>query len=398
MSDNKQLLIRVNCQDAPGITASIATLVDQYYAKILDINQAVSHNHLNLYFLLEVSETVGSEIKNKLPEVLSNFNADIQTTYVQGVVKPPVSQNRFVTTIIAKEIAPKCIAEVTRTIASHNANIDSIRKLNVGHVSTLEFSAHSAMVQSLPSVQEKLLQIAEKYPDVDLAVQQESLYRRSKRLVVFDMDSTLIQHEVVDELANCTPHGAEVEEITRKAMEGEVDFHEALIRRTGLLKGLTQDDLKKVADQLQYTPGAHRLIRVLKRLGYKTAVISGGYTYFTEKVKKELDLDFSYGNQLEIENGQLTGRLRGLIVDAARKSDLLDMLAQLNNIPLEQVIAVGDGANDLHMLKKAGLGIAFNAKPITKQTVGTSISEKSLDSILYFLGFSEADIRTADTF
>lgn len=398
MSGDKQLLIKINCIDAPGITATITSLIDRYYAKFVDINQAVTHNQLNLYVLVEVSETVGEEISKALPDALKKFDAEVSCSYVTGKVKPHSTTDRFVTTVIADEIEPKFIAEITQTIASHNANIDSIRKLNQNKVSTLEISAFSEKKQSIAQIQEKLLLIADRYKSVDLAVQRENLYRRSKRLVVFDMDSTLIQAEVVDELAKHTRHADEVIDITRRAMEGEIDFQEALIRRTGYLKGLTHEDLEAVSRRIEFTPGAHKLIRILKRLGYKTAVISGGYTYFTEWAKNELGLDFSYGNQLDIENGVLTGQLQGLIVDAARKADLLDMLAQLNNIPLDQVIAVGDGANDLHMLKKAGLGIAFNAKPITKQTVGTSISEKSLDTILYFLGFTEADVKSADLF
>jgi phosphoserine phosphatase len=241
-------------------------------------------------------------------------------------------------------------------------------------------------------MKEKLLSIAAKYPSVDVAVQRENLYRRSKRLVVFDMDSTLIEGEVIDELADRLGKKEEVAAITKNAMNGGMDFQESLIRRVGLLKGLTQADLEHVYSHIKMSPGAERLIKVLKRLGYRIAIISGGFTYFVDRLKQDLGVHYGYANTLDIDGGELTGRVNGMIVDGRRKADLLDLLAQQEGIMLDQVIAIGDGANDVLMLKKAGLGIAFNAKAFTKAIVGTSITQKSMDSILYLLGITDNEI------
>jgi phosphoserine phosphatase len=277
-------------------------------------------------------------------------------------------------------------------IAGTGTNIDSLRKLSSGSLSTIELICSSSARINLAELTEKLLAVAVRFPGVDLAIQKENLYRRSKRLVVFDMDSTLIQGEVIDELAERVGKKEEVSALTKRAMEGEMDFQESLLRRVGLLKGLTRKDLEHVYSHIQYSPGAERLIKVLKRLGYRIAIISGGFTFFVERLKNDLSIHYAYANSLELEGDMVTGRLQGLIVDGRRKADLLELLAQQEGILLDQVIAIGDGANDMQMLKKAGLGIAFNAKAFTKAMVGTSITHKSMESILYLLGITDQDV------
>lgn len=342
--------------------------------------------------LIELPASAISGFEAEVQKSLKEFSLGLQFQRLEGPASVADPAARFVVTVLAPEIPTRFIAELTRVIAAASSNIDSLRKLSSGGLSTIELICSSGSRVNLIGLTEQLLVVAAEFPGVDLAIQRENLYRRSKRLVVFDMDSTLIQGEVIDELAELVGKKAEVSALTKRAMEGEMDFQESLIRRVGLLKGLTLKDLDHVFSHIKLSPGADRLIKVLKRLGYRIAIISGGFTYFVERLRNDLGVHYAYANTLELDGDTVTGRLQGLIVDGRRKADLLELLAQQEGILLDQVIAIGDGANDMQMLKKAGLGIAFNAKPLTKSMVGTSITHKGMDSILYLLGINDREV------
>ena len=393
-ADPTQLLIHVTGMDEPGITAVITKYFGDINAQIVDIEQAVVYNYLSLHFHVKVAPEQGDQLKTALESRLKDFSLSIQVKPVQGLIELPDPANRFVATIIANDVHPRFISEITSSIASLDANIDSIRKLNNGGLETIELVCSARGPVNLPHISGKLLGICASYPDVDLAVQRENLYRRSKRLIAFDMDSTLIQGEVIDELAKI--HGCEeaVSEITSAAMEGKLDFKASLQERVALLKGLKFEDMAIVAANLKLTPGANTLIKALKRLGYKVAIISGGFTYFVNHLKETLGLHYAYANRMEFIDGVCTGKIEGVVVDAQRKADLLETIAQQEGISLDQVIAIGDGANDILMLKRAGLGIAFNAKEATRAGVGLALTKKSMTSILYLLGITDSEVET----
>ena len=388
-----QLLVHINGFDQIGVTAAITKYFGEKGYRILDIEQTVVLSHLSLHILIEGDDVAKDNSEAMLNEILKEFNLNILTREVDEELELPDPADRFVVTIIANDVAPKFIADITSSIADHKANIDSIRKLNNGGLETIELVFSSQETISLSELTEELLNISSTYDSVDLAVQRENLYRRSKRLIVFDMDSTLLQGEVIDELGSKAGKREEMAAITQSAMEGKIDFAQSLRDRVKLLTGITKQDMSDVADSLKLTPGAKTLIKVLKKLGYRIAVFSGGFMYFAEKLKEDLGLHYVCANRLEFENGTCTGKLDGVIVDAERKADLLELLAQQENILLEQVIAVGDGANDLLMLQKAGLGIAFNAKPITRAKADTSLNKKSMTSLLYLLGITDNEIK-----
>ncbi len=390
---DNQLLVHVNGQDGPGITATIMNYLDKSEMQLLDIEQAIVHQHLSLQLLVQTSISP-QQMKQDLAQYLKKFSLHIKTEEVSGRRSVADPANRFVTTMIADEVNPRCIAEITAAIAEFDANIETIRKLNNGGLETIELISSHKGVLDLPTITEKLLEVAGTFPDLDLAVQRENLYRRSKRLILFDMDSTLIKGEVIDMLAQQVGKEKEIKALTERAMAGEMDFKTSLLERVKALKGLTMEQVNEVVENLELTLGASTLIKVLKKLGFKVAIISGGFTHFANRLKEKLGAHYVYANQLEFESGVLTGNLEGPIIDKARKADLLELIAQQEGIPLEQVIAVGDGANDVEMLKRAGLGIAFNAKPITKQNVKTAITQKSMTSILYLLGITDNEIQS----
>ena len=303
---------------------------------------------------------------------------------------------RYIITLLARKITADQLAQVSAVVARHGLNIDGINRLSgripLGDLPALskacvEFSVRGPL-QDSSLFRRDLLEVAGLL-DVDLAFQQDNMYRRNRRLVVFDMDSTLIEAEVIDELAELAGVGAQVSAITEQAMRGEIDFAESFTARMALLRGLKEEALQRVASRLKITEGAEHLLATLHALGYKTAILSGGFTYFARDLQARLDIDYVYANELDIADGMVTGKVVGSIVDGARKAELLRRLADEQGIDLQQVIAVGDGANDLPMLSIAGLGIAFRAKPLVKQSADQSISTLGLDAILYLLGFSD---------
>ncbi|MCF0213472.1 MAG: phosphoserine phosphatase SerB, partial [Muribaculaceae bacterium] len=310
-------------------------------------------------------------------------------------------KNRWNITLVGRHITAGNIANVTRVISEQGLNIDAIQRLT-GRMpleessrpktqACVEFSVRGTPVD-FTAMQRRFMELAVT-DGIDISLQEDTMYRRCRRLVCFDMDSTLIETEVIDELAERAGVGDRVRDITERAMRGEIDFRESFTERVALLKGLDVSVMKDIAENLPFTKGLERMMQVLKRAGFKTAILSGGFTYFGNYLKQRFGFDYVYANELEIENGRLTGRYLGEIVDGRRKAELLKLLAQFENIDIAQTIAVGDGANDLPMLETAGLGIAFHAKPKVKEAAEQSISTIGLDGVLYFLGFKDSYIE-----
>ena len=310
-------------------------------------------------------------------------------------------KNRYIITLLGRTVTARHIAEVTKVVAEHGLNIDAIKRLtgrmplkedNRAAKSCIELSVRGSLTdEERSTMHEGFMNLSE--IGLDVSFQKDDIYRRSRRLICFDMDSTLIETEVIDELAERAGVGQQVREITASAMRGEIDFRESFTRRVALLKGLDVSVMEDIARNLPITEGLERMMTILKRVGYKTAILSGGFTYFGNYLRQKYGFDYVYANELEIENGHLTGRYVGEVVDGRRKAELLRLLCQFESINIAQSVAVGDGANDLPMLNLAGLGIAFHAKPKVKATARQSISTIGLDGILYFLGLKDSRIE-----
>lgn len=401
---NELILVNVTGTDKPGLTSKIAHLLSRYHIRILDIGQAVIHNHLSLGFLLDVPTEAASyqmmkEVFLKAQRMgLTIKFTPISTTQYDQWVKDQ-AKDRYIVTLLGATITAEHIARVAEAIAHHRLNIDTIERLSgreslseesSDHRASIEFNI-SGMLDDAYGLRSSFLTIAHDF-NIDIAFQADTMYRRNRRLIIFDMDSTLIQIEVIDELAKAAGVGKEVAAITESAMKGEIDFKQSFTKRLSLLKGLEESKVKRIGQSLPLTDGAERLIMTLKKLGYKTAIVSGGFTYFGEILKQKLGIDYVFANTLEIKNDVVTGNVSGEIVDGKRKAELLKKLAKEEHISLEQVVAVGDGANDLPMLNAAGLGIAFNAKPLVRQTAKQAISSLGLDGILYLIGVRDRDI------
>jgi phosphoserine phosphatase len=388
------LLITAKGEDAPGITAALTRALADSGTRILDIEQVVIHNLLTLSILIELKEEEKNPLLKDLLFQSKKLNIDIDFRLVpeEETVSSQHSSNTYVITCLGDDIPTKVISKVTTCLYEKGTNIEKISKLAWGKLNCLEIIAGSKSPIPLKELTGYFVPISHE-SGVDIAVQKENLFRKAKRLVVMDMDSTLIQVEVIDELAACAGIGDKVSAITERAMNGEIDFCQSLRERVALLEGLDEKALDEVYRSLPLTSGAESLIKILKRLGYKTAVISGGFDYFTDRLKEHLGLDYAFSNRLEIKDGKLTGRVIGDIVDGLRKAAILEEIAKEEGFLLDQVIAIGDGANDLPMLGKAGLGIAFNAKKTVREAANYSISQKSLDSILYLLGINEKELK-----
>jgi phosphoserine phosphatase len=395
------VLINVAGDDKPGLTSSVTEILAGYEVNILDIGQSVIHDTLSLGILVEVP--AAAESSPLLKDILFRthelglkvrFTPIDEHSYEQwvgGQGKP-----RHIVTLLARMITAEHLSAITAVVSNNQLNIDRIDRLS-GRVplddvqqqtkACVEFSVRG-LIENSTTFRQQLMELSSQF-DIDIAFQEDNMFRRNRRLVVFDMDSTLIEAEVIDELASAAGVGQQVAEITERTMQGEIDFTESFCARVALLKGLDESVLAEIARNLPVTEGAERLVSTLKRLGYKTAILSGGFNYFGEYLQKMLGIDYVYANDLEIENGKVTGNVTGRVVDGARKAILLQDIAKQENISLEQVIAVGDGANDLPMLSIAGLGIAFRAKPIVKESAKQSISTLGLDGILYLLGIGD---------
>ena len=402
MAQNDEIiLININGTDRPGVTAALTEILAKNNAVILDIGQADIHNNLSLGILFQSSEGNSGDILKELLfksyelDVNIRFNPITEEAYNQWVSMQ--GKNRYIITILGRKLTARQIAGVTRIVADQDMNIDDIKRLT-GRIpldenartpkASVEFSVRGTPRDKEQMKADFMKLSAEQ--EMDISFQEESMYRRMRRLICFDMDSTLIETEVIDELAIRAGVGDQVKAITEAAMRGEIDFCESFRQRCALLKGLDVSVMQEIAENLPITEGVDRLMRILKKVGFKIAILSGGFTYFGNYLKQKYNIDYVYANELEVENGKLTGRHVGDIVDGKRKAELLRLIAQVENVDIRQTVAVGDGANDLPMISIAGLGIAFHAKPKVKATAKQSISTIGLDGILYFLGYKDS--------
>ncbi len=398
------LLISVSGEDQPGVTNAVTEALAEFGVMLLDIGQAVIHDQLNMGILVSVPENTNvDDVTSEVLQTLDRLN-------MQGLFLPISNEryenwvglqgkSRHIVTLLARNLEASHLAAVTEVTAQQGLNIDKIVRLSgriilgnadINGQACIEFSARGEP-NSADELRQSLLKLAGEQ-NIDIAYQEDNIFRRSRQLVVFDMDSTLIDAEVIDELAVEAGVGEQVAAITEAAMRGEVDFKQSFMQRVALLEGLSEGVLQTVAKRLRLNDGAEYLLKSLNQLGFKTAIVSGGFTFFARHLQKQLGVDYVYANELDVVKGVVTGNVVGEIIDGQRKAEILVEIANKLGLSLEQVIAVGDGANDLAMLNIAGLGIAFRAKPLVKASAKQAISNVGLDGILYLLGYSDKDI------
>ena len=400
-NNEEQILVSITGQDRPGLTASVMGILARYEAQILDIGQADIHSTLSLGILIRIDEMHSGQVMKELLFKATELGVNIgfspisDDEYEEWVGRQ--GKNRYILTLIGRTLSAAQIEAATKVIADQGVNIDSILRLTgrrsirqPQHNSRacIQFSLRGSIDRS--QMQEELMRLSADM-EVDFSLQRDDMYRRMRRLICFDMDSTLIQTECIDELAMRAGVGDQVKAITESAMRGEIDFKESFTQRVALLKGLDVSVMRDIAENLPITEGVDRLMAVLKRCGYKIAILSGGFTYFGEYLQRRYGIDYMYANELEVDDdGKLTGRYLGEVVDGHRKAELLKLIAQVEKVNLAQTIAVGDGANDLPMISQAGLGIAFHAKPRVVANARQSINTIGIDGVLYFLGFKDS--------
>lgn len=405
LRDNEIIQVNISGDDKPGLVLAFSEILASYDAFILDIGQANIHQSLTLGILFSTSRDKSGFIMKDLLFKASELGVSVRFTpidndhYDQWVARQ--GRNRYIITLLGRTITAQQITDVTSVIYRFGLNIDAIKRLTgriplqeeTGKIrSSIEFSVRGSLTHEQRT--ELQAELVHNMSDgVDVSFQRDNIYRRSRRLICFDMDSTLIHTECIDELADKAGVGEQVRAITESAMRGEIDFIESFTRRVALLKGLDESVMEEIARNLPLNEGLERMMTILKRVGYKTAILSGGFTYFGKYLQQKFGFDYVYANELEVEDGKLTGRYRGEVVDGRRKAELLRLLCQVEHIDLEQAVAVGDGANDLPMLGLAGLGIAYHAKPKVKANAKQSISSIGLDGILYFLGLKDSQIE-----
>ena len=403
------ILIRITGVDRPGLTASFTEILSGYDVTIMDIGQANIHSTLSLGILFKSLKSDSGNIMKELLFKASDLGVNIRfypvpvEEYEEWVSMQ--GKDRYILTLLGRKLSAKQITAVTHILAAQELNIDAIKRLTgrqpldeskSGVRACIEFSLRGTP-RDREEMQRELMKLSSEL-EVDFSFQRDNMYRRMRRLICFDMDSTLIQTECIDELAERAGVGEQVRAITESAMRGEIDFKESFTQRVALLKGLDVSVMKELAENMPITEGVERLMFVLKRYGYKIAILSGGFTYFGEHLQKKFGIDYVYANELEVEDGKLTGRYLGDVVDGKRKAELLRLIAQVEKVDIAQTIAVGDGANDLPMLSLAGLGIAFHAKPKVKENARQAINTIGLDGVLYFLGFKDSYLEERGKF
>ena len=410
MSNDKDeiILISISGHDKPGVTSALTGILGKFGSTILDIGQSDIHHRLSLGILFKTTSNLSGEIMKELFFKATEMGVSINYTpiaiddYQEWVGLQ--GKNRYIITILGREITAKQISAISGIVAQQGLNIDDIKRLtgripitNDGKTpqrSCIEFSVRGNPIDK-EAMQTEFMRISNEL-GFDVSLQEDNMYRRCRRLICFDMDSTLIQAECIDELARRNGVYDEVAAITASAMRGEIDFKESFTRRVALLKGLDASVMAEIVDEMPITEGTDRLMRVLKTYGYKIAILSGGFTYFGEALQRRYGIDYVYANELEVgEDGKLTGRYLGEIVDGKRKAELLRLIAQVEKVNLAQTIAVGDGANDLPMISEAGLGIAFHAKPRVQANAPQNLKTIGLDGVLYFLGFKDSYLGDA---
>lgn len=400
---NKTVLIHFSGPNQPGLTAVLTAILADYGACVLDIGQAVVHETLVLGLLIEILPDNSLHLQNALMAKSRELGLQVSFTPIaktelQHWIRSQ-GKDRFIITVLGRAISANHLARVSAIIAAHGLNVDRIERLSGRLSLAVHTSTSNACVElrvsgnatSEASMRADFLATAHELR-IDIAFQRESIFRRNRRLFAFDMDSTLIQGEVIDELAKMAGVADKVVAITESAMRGEIEFQESFRRRVALLRGLPEQKVHELLGTIPLVDGAEQLIGTLKMLGYKTAILSGGFTFFARHLQERLGIDYVFANELDIVDGEVSGRVTTEIVDGARKAELLRQIARQESISLEQVVAVGDGANDLPMLGIAGMGIAFRAKPIVRQTAGHAVSLLGLDSLLYLIGVRDRDL------
>ncbi|MGK5093402.1 phosphoserine phosphatase SerB [Deltaproteobacteria bacterium TL4] len=390
-SFHNYFLISIQGGDHPELLEKLSLLLTQFPLRILELNHYELHQHTCLFLLLDIFENeVKPELEAQIQELALQLKVAVQF-HRDVVISDPCKESCYILTVLGQEVSSHAFSQLFGCLLDKRLKVTGIRPLDHQNLHVFEIKICSAVPINRQHFVADLLDFKTQH-HLDLAIQPDTLFRKNKRLIVFDADMTFIQCEIINELSKIAGKEKEVEAITHQAMNGELDFEQALRRRVAMLKGVKVSDLTPILENLPYTPGVDRLVKVLKVLGYKIGIVSGGFTIFIDHIRNHFRLDYGYANTLEIEEGHLTGKVLGTIVDAKGKARILKQIAEAENITPEQIIAVGDGANDLDMLASSGLGIAFNAKRFLQERSTGSLSQPNLDALLYFLGISKQEL------
>ncbi len=392
-SPTKLVTVTAIGRDKPGLVSELTNVIADVDANIVDVEETVLRGLFAMFMIVDISSSTipGEELKRRLVRRGEEIGLQVSVEpYVEGRRKP--EKELALITILGKD-RPGIVAKVSTLLGNYNVNIEKIRMIARGEMIAMEMLVDlSDLKLPLEKVRIELQNLCETL-GVSSIIQRENVYQKSKKLIVFDMDSTLVDEETIDEIAKIAGVGEQVRGITQQAMNGEIDFVEALRKRVKLLAGLEVKYLEEIANNMHLTPGAEELIRSLKSMGYKIALISGGFTYFTDRLKEKLGLDYAFGNKLIIKNGILTGEVEEPIIDGKKKAEIINWISEIEGISKEEIVAVGDGSNDQFMLTNVGLGIAFNAKKVLKQVADGVIAQKNLLSILYALGLPDKELK-----
>ena len=395
MSSDPTKLIIVSAlgRDRPGLVSGLTNVIADVDANIVDVEETVLRGLFAMFMIVDIRLATVSveELKDRLEKKGTEVGLQVSVEpYVEGRRKP--EKELALITILGKD-RPGIVAKTSTLLGNYNINIEKIRMIARGEMIAMEMLVDLSDLQdALEKVRIDLQNLCETL-GVGFILQRENIYHKSKKLIVFDMDSTLVDEETIDEIAKIAGVGEQVREITTKAMNGEIDFVEAVRARVKLLAGLEVKHLEEIAKNMHLTPGAEELISSLKLMGYKLALISGGFTFFTDRLKEKLGLDYAFGNKLIIKNGVLTGEVEKPIIDGEKKAEIIHWISEIEGISKDEIVAVGDGSNDQFMLSNVGLGIAFNAKQVLKQVADGVIAQKNLLSILYALGLPDRELK-----